>query len=77
MPPLGGFLFVWACARITALLPLNAQGDSLMAAAPPGIGAPAPDFTLPSSTGENISLEDFKGRKNVVLFFYPKADTPG
>ncbi len=48
-----------------------------MAVAAPGMGAPAPGFTLPSSTGENVSLEDFKDRKNVVLFFYPKADTPG
>ena len=48
-----------------------------MAVAVPGVGAPAPGFILPSSTGENVSPEEFKGRKNVVLFFYPKADTPG
>jgi peroxiredoxin Q/BCP len=34
------------------------------------------DFTLPNQDGENISLSDFKGRK-VVLYFYPKDDTPG
>jgi peroxiredoxin Q/BCP len=36
----------------------------------------APDFTVPDETGKDVSLKDFKG-KNVVLFFYPKADTPG
>ena len=37
----------------------------------------APAFTLPSSTGKDISLKDFEGKKNVVLYFYPKDDTPG
>ena len=41
------------------------------------IGDPAPPFNLPSNMGENISLKKFKGDKNVVLYFYPKDDTPG
>jgi thioredoxin-dependent peroxiredoxin len=36
----------------------------------------APEFTLPDQNGETVSLKDFRG-KTVVLFFYPKADTPG
>lgn len=40
------------------------------------VGDQAPDFTLPSDRGKNISLEDFRGKK-VVLYFYPKDDTPG
>ncbi len=40
------------------------------------IGDKAPEFNLPSSTGKNIVLKDLKG-KNVVLYFYPKDDTPG
>ncbi len=36
----------------------------------------APDFTLLNENGESVSLSQFRG-KNVVLFFYPKADTPG
>lgn len=36
----------------------------------------APDFTLESDQGETISLSDFRGKK-VVLYFYPKDDTPG
>jgi thioredoxin-dependent peroxiredoxin len=41
------------------------------------VGSKAPDFTLPSQSGEMVSLEDFIGTKPVVLFFYPKDDTPG
>jgi thioredoxin-dependent peroxiredoxin len=40
-------------------------------------GDPAPVFSLPSSTGETVSLGDFAGKKRVVLYFYPKDDTPG
>ena len=39
-------------------------------------GQPAPDFTLPDQDGNEVSLSSFKGKK-VVLYFYPKADTPG
>ena len=42
-----------------------------------GIDSKAPDFTLPSQAGEMVSLTDFLDRKPVVLFFYPKDDTPG
>ncbi len=41
------------------------------------VGDIAPDFSLPSSTGEVISLKDFLGKKRVVLYFYPKDNTPG
>lgn len=40
------------------------------------IGQTAPNFTLPNQNGENITLSDLKG-KWVVLYFYPKALTPG
>ncbi len=39
-------------------------------------GTPAPDFELQSDTGETVKLSDFHGRP-VVLYFYPKDDTPG
>ncbi len=39
-------------------------------------GTQAPAFTLPDQTGEEVSLADFAGRP-VVLYLYPKADTPG
>jgi len=38
--------------------------------------AKAPDFTLPDENGNQVSLKDYRG-KNVVLYFFPKADTPG
>ena len=40
------------------------------------IGDPAPDFNLPNQAGESISLSQFKGQR-VVIYFYPKDDTPG
>jgi peroxiredoxin Q/BCP len=48
-------------------------GDAAMAI---DINDKAPDFTLPDQNGEEISLRDFRG-KYVVLYFYPRADTPG
>lgn len=41
------------------------------------IGEMAPDFTLPSTTGKDIRLSDFRGKKNVVLAFVVKAFTGG
>ena len=42
----------------------------------PQEGQPAPDFTLPDQDGEPVSLASLRGQR-VVLYFYPKADTPG
>lgn len=43
----------------------------------PKIGNMAPAFTLLDQDGNKVSLKQFKGEKNVVLYFYPKAMTPG
>ena len=43
----------------------------------PTVGKPAPDFTLPSTSGDSITLKSFKGKKTVVLYFYSKDETPG
>ena len=43
----------------------------------PKIGNLAPAFTLKNQDGEAVSLKQFKGKKNVVVYFYPKASTPG
>jgi peroxiredoxin Q/BCP len=40
------------------------------------VGDKAPEFALPNEAGETVKLKDFKGRQ-VVLYFYPKDDTPG
>jgi peroxiredoxin Q/BCP len=42
----------------------------------PATGTPAPDFTLPASDGSTVTLSALRG-KHVVLYFYPKDDTPG
>ena len=42
----------------------------------PEVGQAAPDFTLKSHDGREISLSDYRGRKNVVIAFFPLAWTP-
>jgi peroxiredoxin Q/BCP len=41
------------------------------------VGDKAPDFTLPSQMGDDVMLSEFIGKKNVVLYFYPKDETLG
>jgi thioredoxin-dependent peroxiredoxin len=41
------------------------------------VGDKAPDFSLPSQMGDKVTLSEFLGKKNVVLYFYPKDETPG
>jgi peroxiredoxin Q/BCP len=74
------------CPQIFLLAILLIVGGSLNAHAAlllqershmiPQAGSQAPDFNAPASNGKNIALKDLKG-KNVVLYFYPKDDTPG
>lgn len=47
-----------------------------MADTPLQVGAPAPDFSLPTDAGTTLRLADLRG-KRVVLYFYPEDDTPG
>ncbi len=41
------------------------------------VGDQAPNFRLPDQSGQQVSLQDFIGKSNIVLYFYPKDDTPG
>src|SRR5579871_554490 len=52
---------------------------SLMASVPElklKVGDPAPEFSAPTNSGGRVTLSDFRG-KRVVLYFYPRDDTPG
>ncbi len=53
--------------------------SSVQTAAPVELkeGAMAPDFTLPNDAGKPIKLSDYRGKQTVVLYFYPKDETPG
>ena len=57
--------------------PKKSTGTAAAAASALAIGKKVPSFSLQSTTGETISLSDFAGRNHVVLYFYPKDDTPG
>ena len=41
------------------------------------VGDKAPDFTLPSQMGDNLTLSEYFGKKNIVLYFYPKDESIG
>lgn len=56
------FLFIIGC---------GGNADNLM------VGNKAPDFTLPDAMGNEFTLSQFQGKSPVILYFYPKAGTPG
>lgn len=62
----------------SAARPKAAEGKGSSVDKSPALveGAKAPDFRLPRDGGDSVALSDFSGKK-LVLFFYPKADTPG
>lgn len=63
-------------STIFLLFSLLAIGSSALAAGEAEVGQPAPEFELPDQTGQLHSLEDYRDQW-VVLYFYPKDDTPG
>jgi hypothetical protein len=74
-----------ACAKLLRTEDLKGDPPQKTAEVPPpyskeltmlNVGDQAPDFSLPSDSGGKVSLGDFRG-KTVVLYFFPKADTPG
>ena len=66
--------FALACSGLASLLMAQPQ-------TPPKthlkVGDMAPDFELPSTQGKKVKLSDFRGKKNVVLAFFPAAFTGG
>ena len=61
-------------AMLATAVALTSAGT---AAADLAVGDAAPDFTLPSTDGGQVTLSSFAGQKNVVLAFFPKAFTSG
>ena len=53
------------------------MADDTKASTPLSAGSTAPDFSLSARSGKTISLHDFRGSKDVLVYFYPKDDTPG
>jgi thioredoxin-dependent peroxiredoxin len=64
-------LLLFVVAALMLLIPYLLSRRSM-----PSLGDPAPGFTLPSQEGSPVSLKDYRGRW-VVLYFYPKDQTPG
>lgn len=59
------------------LLSVLLLASAAEATARPKPGDAAPDFALQATTGQTVTLSEFKGKKTVVLAFYPKAFTGG
>jgi len=68
--------FILLAVVIALVILLGSRMISGSRTAAPAIGAPAPEFTLPSQEGSTVSLKDYRGQW-VVLYFYPKDQTPG
>lgn len=72
------FLAATAVAAVSAARPVLADGEAAAPPAPaapalPSVGSEAPDFTLKDSEGNDVKLSSYRGKKNVVIAFYPKA----
>ena len=61
---------------LLAIVLLACNAHASKESGPPAVGDKAPDFTATTDAGETVELKDFRGKK-VVLYFYPKDNTPG
>lgn len=66
---------LFCCAAISGLM--SAHGQTAALKTNLKVGDAAPDFSLPASTGQTISLSQFRGKKVVVLAFFPAAFSGG
>jgi len=62
---------------VVLLLALAMTPVAAFAADMPKVGDKAPDFSVPASDGTTLHLKDVIGKGNIILYFYPKDDTPG
>ncbi len=65
------------CTPSALVLAAAAFASAPASGASPDVGDMAPDFTLPSTDGSEVTLSSYAGEKNVVLAFFPKAFTSG
>jgi len=63
--------------RIISSLIMAATAFALAAAETPKVGDKAPDFSAKDQDGNTVKLSDFAGKQAVLLYFYPKDNTPG
>ncbi len=68
---------VWAGVALAVLFLLFQLSRANAAQGSIRVGERAPDFELPDQSGRTIRLSDYAGKRWVVLYFYPKDDTPG
>jgi peroxiredoxin (alkyl hydroperoxide reductase subunit C) len=61
---------------MSAAIPTTHRGDGMQATAAPDVGQIAPDFKLKGPGGQFVTLSEFRGKKNVLLAFYPLAFSP-
>ncbi|HEX7357936.1 MAG TPA: peroxiredoxin [Ignavibacteriaceae bacterium] len=66
--------WIFIITLLTAVMVLQSCGGN---AENLKVGNPAPDFTLQDSDGNNYTLSDYRGKSPVVVYFYPKANSPG
>ena len=71
------FHAAFAAAVLLAAAPPPAPAADGPAGAGPRVGEPAPDFSLPGSDGKTHSLADLRGKRAVVIAWFPKAFTGG
>ncbi len=69
-------LKITLCVMVVVVLGILLVPRLLSRSNTPAVGSDAPQFTLPSQEGSQVSLKDYRGRW-VVLYFYPKDQTPG
>lgn len=66
--------WIFIITLLTAVMVLQSCGGN---AENLKVGNPTPDFTLQDSDGNNYTLSDYRGKSPVVVYFYPKANSPG